>query len=150
MGRHTSRTLVLSCVAIGVTTVTVAHAQSDRFQRDCANWIEQKGYSTDYVEQRTGKRQPGLANGWRGNREVQDIEPGDVVLVTLRAANAKHAAVAEEIARDRSNRVVRVRVSEWNWGKTTDTRCLVTENFGKLARPRWIPAEEIAAVWHPE
>ena len=64
------------------------HAQSASFIRDCQKWIDKKGYSTDYIEQKTGKRQSGLASSWRGNVRVQGIQPGDVVLVRLRVPGA--------------------------------------------------------------
>lgn len=126
----------------------VGHAQSAKFLADCRTWIEQKGYSTDYIEQKTGKRQPGLAGSWRGNVELDRVERGDVVLVRLRAPGAMHAALVEEVRRS-AGTVTSVRVSEWNWGKMTDQRCLVTETFGRLAPPRWIDADAIAHVWRP-
>jgi len=126
------------------------HAQSAKFLADCRAWIEQKGYSTDYIEQKTGHRQPGLAGAWRGNVALDRVEPGDVVLVRLRAPGAMHAALVEEVRRQTpGGAVAAVRVSEWNWGKTTDQRCLITENFGRPTAARWIDADAIAHVWRP-
>ena len=71
------------------------------------------------------------------------------MLVRLHAPGAMHAAFVEEVRRDTGGTVSAVRVSEWNWGKMTDQRCLVTENFGRLAPPRWIAADAIAHVWRP-
>ena len=125
------------------------HAQSAGFIRDCQNWIDKKGYSTDYIEQKTGKRQPGLAGAWRGNIPVQDVQPGDVVLLPLRVPGAMHAALVEEVRRNPGKAVSGIRVSEWNWGQVTDRRCLITENFGRLAPPRWIDPNAVAHVWRP-
>ena len=61
------------------------YAQSPSFIKDCQHWIDKKRYSTDYIEQKTGKRQPSLASEWRVNVSVQDVQPGDVVLIRLRA-----------------------------------------------------------------
>ena len=111
--------------------------------------MDKKGYSTDYIEQKTGKRQPGLASEWRGNIPVHDVQPGDVVLIALQAAGAMHAALADDIRRTVDGAVSEIRVSEWNWGKMTDQRCLITENFGKLSPTRWINLAAVAQVWRP-
>jgi hypothetical protein len=123
------------------------HAQSASFIRDCQKWIERKGYSTDYIEQKTGKRQPGLAGSWRGNIPVQNVQPGDVVLVRLRAPGAMHAALVEEVRKNADGAVSGIRLSEWNGGQMTDQRCLVTENFGRLSPGRWIDLDAVAQVW---
>ena len=122
-------------------------AQSANFIRDCQKWIDQKGYSTDYIELKTGKRQPGLAGSWRGNIPAQNVQPGDVILLRLRVPGAMHAALVEEVRMTAGGAVSGVRVSEWNWGQMTDQRCLVTENFGRLSPERWIESEAIAQVW---
>jgi len=146
--RSLRHSLVVSFI-IGLLSLDAAHAQSATFIRDCQKWIDQKGYSTDYIEQRIGKRQPGLASGWRGNISVQDVQPGDVVLVTLSVPGAKHAAFVEEVRKNAPGAPAAVRVSEWNWGRMTDQRCLITENFGRLAPPRWIDVGGVALVWRP-
>ena len=136
-------------LALWMLAAASAQAQSPQFLRDCQPWIEKKGYSTDYIEQKTGKRQPGLAGSWRGNVALQEVEPGDVVLISLKAPGAMHAALVERIERNADKSVLRVQVSEWNWGRTTEARCLVTENFGRAGAPRLIEASAIAQVWRP-
>jgi len=37
---------------------------------------------------------------WRGNVSVQDVQPGDVMLIRLRAPGAMHAALVDEIRRN--------------------------------------------------
>jgi hypothetical protein len=126
-----------------------APAQSANFIRDCQSWIERRGYSTDYIEAKTGRRQPGLASSWRGNIQPRDVRPGDVVLLRLRAPGAMHAAYVEEVRKSADGALDGIRVSEWNWGRMSDARCLVTENFGRLAPPRWIELSAVAHVWRP-
>lgn len=123
------------------------HAQSASFIRDCQKWIDKKGYSTDYIEQKTGKRQSGLASSWRGNVRVQGVQPGDVVLVRLRVPGAMHAAFVEEVRRNAAGAVSTIRLSEWNWGRMINQRCLVTETFGQLSSGRWINLDDVAQVW---
>jgi hypothetical protein len=147
--RRARRVLAGAWLGLGLGLAPVVEAQSPSFQRDCAAWIEKKGYSTDYVEQKVGARQPGLASEWQGNLPVAEVAPGDVVLVKLRAPGAAHAAVVEEVRRDAEGAVSDLRLSEWNWGRLTDPRCLVTENFGRLSPSRWIAPEAVAAVWRP-
>ena len=38
---------------------TAPHAEPFEFQRDCAPWIAQNDYSTDYIKIKVGKRQRG-------------------------------------------------------------------------------------------
>ena len=56
-----------------------AYTQSDNFIKECRQWIDKKGYSTDYIEEKLGKRQAGMASSWRGNVAVADVQAGDVV-----------------------------------------------------------------------
>src|SRR5437870_6482026 len=99
---------------MGFLCSPLAHAQSPNFIKDCQHWIDKKGYSTDYIEQKTGKRQPGLASEWRGNVSVQDVQPGEVVLIRLRAPEAMHAALVDEIRRNADGTISGIRISEWN------------------------------------
>jgi hypothetical protein len=143
------RGIALAC-AVSALWCASAHAQSTSFLRDCQAWIEKKGYSTDYIEQKVGKRQPGLASAWKGNIAVKDVQPGDVVLVRLNRPGAQHAAFVEEVRKDPDGAVSSLRLSEWNWGRATDERCLVSETFGRLAPPRWIDLAAVAQVWRPD
>jgi hypothetical protein len=76
-----------------------------------------KGYSTDYIEQKIGKRQPGLASEWRGNASVSHVQTGDAILIRLPVPGAQHAALAEEVRRNADGTVTEIRLSEWNWAK---------------------------------
>ncbi len=135
--------------AISLLWSATVYAQSASFIRDCQEWIDKKGYSTDYIEHKIGKRQRGLASSWRGNVPVREVQAGDVVLIALGTPGAQHAAFAEEVRRNTDGTVSAIRLSEWNWGRTTNGRCLVTENFGRLAPERWIALNSVAQVWRP-
>ncbi len=143
------KTAALSQCAIVFLCASLVLAQSPSFTRACQKWIDQKGYSTDYIEQKTGKRQPGLASEWRGNVAAQDAQPGDVLLIRISADGAQHAALVEQVRKNSDGTVNQMRVSEWNWGEMTDQRCFITENFGKLAPARWVNAASVAYVWRP-
>ena len=143
------RPLILPLVALVIAGLSsAAHAQSATFLRDCREWIDKKGYSTDYIEQKTGKRQPGMASAWRGNVPTGDVQAGDVALIRIRGTDAQHAAFVEEV-RKSDHGAVSLRLSEWNWGPATDQRCLVTDNFGKSAPGRWVTLDAVAQVWRP-
>jgi len=138
---------IIVCTAICFCS-SLLHAQSANFLKDCQQWIEKKGYSSDYIEQKVGKRQRGLPGSWRGNVAVREVQTGDVALIAL-PAGAQHAAFVEEVRHNADGAVNSIRLSEWNWGPTTNARCLVTENFGKLAPERWIETGSIASIWRP-
>jgi hypothetical protein len=127
-----------------------AGAQEFDFQRDCAKWIEQHGYSADYIKQKVGKRQPGPLEDWRGNVAAKDVQPGDVVLTRIRPkARGMRAAYVEEVRRNADGSAGAVIVSEWNEGKFTDERCNVTDHFGILSPQRPITIDSVAKVWRP-
>ena len=89
-----------------------------------APWIEKHGYSTDYIKQKVGKRQFGTAENWRGNVDVKDVQPGDVVLTRLRDNDkSMRASYVEEVRRNADGSPGAVLVSEWNEGRYTDQRC---------------------------
>jgi hypothetical protein len=89
------RTLaVLLCSAL----CGVAHAQAFDFNRDCAKWIAQRGYSRDYIELKTGKIQRGWPQYWRGNVEKQDVQAGDVVMYFVpQKEKLTRVALVEEV-----------------------------------------------------
>ena len=137
--------------AVGLLSPLAVQAQSAAFIRECQQWIDKKGYSTDYIEQKLGKRQPGMASAWRGNVPVEEVRPGDVALVGIRTRpDSQHVALVEEVHRGRDGLVTAVRVSEWNWGRYVDQGCLVTETFGRLAPERKIHLDAIRQVWRPD
>lgn len=125
-------------------------AQSFDFQRDCAQWIAQKGYSADYIKLKVGKRQRGTPMGWRGNVELREVQPGDVAISYLRnKGRYMRAAYVEEVLREADGSARAVIVSEWNEGRFTDERCFVTDHFGRLSPARRIALDEVVRLWRP-
>jgi hypothetical protein len=119
--------------------------------RDCSSWAEKKGYSVDYIKLKTGKRQRGMADGWRGNVEPKDVQPGDVVMTPIRDKGRRlHASYVEEVSREGDGKAVAVLVTEWNLGgKYVDEPCFVTDHFGRDSGRRSVPIEAIVRVWRP-
>jgi len=125
-------------------------AQEFNFQRDCAQWADKHGYSTDYIKQKIGKRQPGQAENWRGNVEPKDVQPGDVVVTHVRhKSRGMRASYVEEVRRNSDGSAASVLVSEWNVGPFVDERCNVTDHFGMLSPQRPIAIDTVVKVWRP-
>lgn len=98
-------------------------------QDACAQYYG-RGYCTDYVNQRTGRRQRGDAGTWPSNMPGDAAAPGDVAI--FRRIN--HVAYVERVVeRDAQGRSRRVLISEMNYGRrnpNTPPSCYVTTNFG--------------------
>lgn len=122
-----------------------ANAQS--FAEKCKSWIDKKGYSTDYIETKIGKRQPGLAPQWKGNVEPADVQVGDVVFGYVSGSTtAQRVALVDEVEL-KDGKAIAVIYSEWNQGKRyTDSDCFVTDKFGLPTSGR-LPVPAILRVW---
>jgi hypothetical protein len=146
-----------SCMCTAVCAVVVALASSAslaadfNFERDCAQWIDQKGFSTDYIKLKTGKRQRGMADGWRGNVASRDVRAGDVAMTYIKEKGRRmRASYVEEVVRiDANGSAGAVIVTEWNEGKYIDEPCFVTDHFGRDSGRRTIAVETIVRVWRP-
>lgn len=142
---------VAVCMAALVLTYLPlsARAQSDAdFGTRCASWIAKKGYSRDYVEQRTGSRPPSR-NSWKDNIRPEELQVGDVVVVTLWPG---HVALIEEISRNPEGKPERMRVSSFNYGRGEgwiDRSCEVTKKFG-IEMSHWISLAETVGYWRPK
>ncbi len=148
--QHRTRGRSRALAALLCVAAAAAAAQEFNFQRDCAPWIEKRGYSTDYIEQKVGKRQPGTADGWRGNVAAKDVQPGDVVLTLIREkGRSMRASYVEDVRRNADGSPGAVFVSEWNMGRYIDERCFVTDHFGMLSPPRPITIDAVVRVWRP-
>lgn len=124
-------------------------ASAQSFAEKCKSWIEKKGYSTDYIEAKTGKRQPGLAPQWKGNVEPTEVQVGDVVFGYVEnSTTAQRVALVDEVVLQ-DGKPVAVIYSEWNQGKRyTDRDCFVTDSFGLPTSGR-LPVPAILRVWRP-
>ena len=136
-------------VALSLWLVFGATANAQSFAEKCKSWIEKKGYSSDYIETKTGKRQPGFAAQWKGNVEPADVQVGDVVFTYVpNSTTAQRATMVDEVVTS-DGKVTAVIYSEWNQGKRfTDRDCLVTDTFGLPTSGR-LPVPAILRVWRP-
>lgn len=135
----------------GVACAVQAQGSGEQFKRDCAAWIAKKGYSSDYIEQRTGARPSGdAARDWVPNIEPADAQPGDVVLLYVESAGGRgrRAEVVDEVLRGADGVVTGWRTSSMNIGRMVEPHCHVTENFGKVSTRR-IAADRVVGAWRP-
>lgn len=98
-------------------------------------------------EQRTGARPPSR-NRWKDNIRVEDLQPGDVVVVTLWPG---HVALVEEIHRDSEGKPRKLRVSSFNYGRGQgwlDQACEVTAKFG-IEVAHTVLLAETTGYWRP-
>ena len=65
------------CLAVCAGVSSNVNAQT--FAEKCKSWIEKKNDSTDYIESKTGKRQPSMAPQWTDNVELEAVQVGNVV-----------------------------------------------------------------------
>ncbi len=120
------------------------------FQHDCAQWVEKHGYSADYIKLKTGKRQRGTPDSWRGNVAAKDMQPGDVVITAI-VDKPPHLRVSyvEEVRNNSDGSAGAAIVTEWNEGRYVDERCFVTDHFGRDSGRRAIPIDSVVRVWRP-
>ena len=124
-------------------------ANAQTFAEKCKSWIEKKGYSTDYIESKTGKRQPGLAPQWKGNVEPDEVRVGDVVFGYVgNDGRGQRVSLVDEVEL-KDGKPVAVIYSEWNQGsRYTDRDCFITDKFGLPTSGR-LPVPAILRVWRP-
>jgi hypothetical protein len=141
---------VASCLAgvvlISLPLSTLAQSDAD-FGTRCAPWIAKKGYSRDYVEQRTGSRPPSRTS-WKDNIRPDELQVGDVVVITLWPG---HVALIEEISRNPEGTPERMRVTSFNYGRGQgwiDRSCEVTKKFG-IEMSHWILFTDTVGYWRP-
>lgn len=140
--------VVVSTLSPSLVFCATAGAQS--FPERCKSWIEKKGYSTDYIETKAGKRQPGFAPQWKGNVEPADVQVGDVAFSYVPSSTtAQRVAMIDEVIRESDGKASAVIYSEWNQGtRFTDRDCLITDKFGLPTSGR-LPVAAILRVWRP-
>lgn len=123
-------------------------AAANAQQNPCAKYFG-KGYCTDYIERRTGKRQRGNAGTWSSNIQKKDVRAGDVAIFT--SPGVGHVAVVEKVIYEHgTDRPYQVEISEWNWGTMKDPACSVTDHFGRTrSRNRVVLVSSVARFWRP-
>jgi hypothetical protein len=130
--------------------LAAATARAADFQRDCVQWIDKHGYSADYIKLKTGKRQSGTPDGWRGNIAARDVRAGDVVITAIKD-KYPHLRVSfvEEVRPNGDGSAGAAVVTEWNEGKYVDEPCFVTDHFGRDSGRRAIPIDSVVRAWRP-
>ena len=127
----------------------VGAADGNKWMRDCSEWVDKKGYSVDYVEQRTGVRpNANMARDWMPNLDPKDAGRDDVVFLHIPAADgrAQRVEVVDEVLRNADGTIRAFKTSSMNIGKTVEPKCHVTENFGKVRR-RTVEFERVTGAW---
>jgi hypothetical protein len=148
------RVCIAHVAALFALTVAAVPARADnaKWARDCAEWIDKKGYSVDYIEQRTGQRPTGtMARDWRPNLEPKDAGPDDVVFLRVESADhqGQRVEVVDEVVKSADGSVRAFRTSSMNIGKLVEPKCHITENFGKV-RKRTVAFDRVIGAWRPE
>ena len=144
-----------SCAAVLLLALsaTPSWAQTARepFAVRCKQWIDKKGYSLDYFEQRTGKRQEGQPPTWKGNVKPEAVQVGDVVIAQVAGdVAAQRVAYVEEVSAGTDGLAYAVFVTEWNQGRQMlDRDCLVTNLFGQTGSKLRVPLNTVLRVWRP-
>lgn len=137
-------------LVLTMTSALSCEVFAQSFAEKCKSWIDKRGYSTDYIESKTGKRQPGMAPQWKSNVEAADVQVGDVLFTQVpNSPTAQRVAMVDEVIREADGKVSAVIYSEWNQGKrVTDRDCNVTDSFGLPTSGR-LPVAAILRVWRP-
>ena len=137
-------------IAAAVLVVVPVHAaDGNKWMRDCSEWVEKKGYSVDYVEQRTGVRpNANMARDWVPNLDPKDATRDDVVFLRVEAADgrAQRVEVVDEVIRADDGTIRAFKTSSMNIGKMVEPKCHITENFGKVRR-RTVNFEQVIGAW---
>jgi len=141
-----------AAAALGVVALVPAVRAQDntKFMRECRQWIDKKGYSVDYIEQRTGQRPAGnMANNWISNLEPKEVQAGDVVFVYTGEGKGQRAEVVDEVLKNDDGSIRALRTSVMNVGRLIDPGCAITENFGKVVH-RTLAFERVIRAWRPD
>jgi hypothetical protein len=145
-----------ACAALACCSTLPARAQAQdnaRWMRECHEWIEKKGYSVDYIEQRTGERPMGnMAQNWIGTLDPKQAQVGDIVFLRIDGPggnSAQRAEVVEAVLRHEDGSVRAFRTSSMNHGKLIEPHCQITENFGKVTR-HVVPVDQVLRARHVE
>jgi hypothetical protein len=147
VARRAARTVwVASAVLAGPLA---GAADGNKWMRDCAGWVDKKGYSVDYIEQRLGVRpNANMARDWTYNLDPKDAQRDDVVFLRVEAADARaqRVEVVDEVIRAADGSVRAFKTSSMNTGKMVEPRCHITDNFGKVRR-RTVSFEQVVGAW---
>lgn len=116
----------------------------------CAKYYG-RGYCTDYIQERVGRKPSGDAGTWPGNAAISSIRVGDAAIFSI--GSAGHVAYVEGVIADKATgKPKQIQISEKNWGQVLsgqeNQQCVITTNFGKKGN-RVVPITSVARVWRP-
>jgi hypothetical protein len=137
------------CALAACAASSASAAEGAKWMRDCSEWIEKKGYSVDYVEQRTGVRpSANMARDWTYNLAPKDAGPNDVVFLRVESSDnkAQRVEVVDEVIRAADGSISGFKTSSMNIGKMVEPTCRITENFGKVKR-RTVAFDQVIGAW---
>lgn len=124
-----------------------------QWRERCKTWIERKGYPVDHIQQKTGRRQPGMAASWKGNVPREQVQVGDVAIRSLSVEDGRTLQVAgyvEAVEPASGSSEIFLTLSAMALGGKTlvDGECFVTESFGQVSQHR-VPLSAVLRVWRP-
>lgn len=110
-----------------------------------------KGYSTDYIQQRVGRKPDGPAMTWPGNTKASAVRVGDIAL--FRDERFGHAAYVEALIWEvPAPMPSHLRISEMNWGPTQASpeaeQCNLAIGYA-IREERIVPLSAIDRLWRP-
>jgi hypothetical protein len=160
--KHTVTTIL-----IALLSVTATNSSADC---NCDDWVKKGGYCVDYVKSRIPIfpiPQDATAIISLKNKEIKDVEKGDVVIFDL--GRYWHVAFVEKVHFDRQGNAKAVDVSEMNfgsqmsfeyfkdkWGLASKIEwkraicCGITKAYGKTGKRMNIELNYINQVWTSE
>jgi len=141
----------LTIFALASLAIASGLANSSPAQDPCARYYG-KGYCTDYIQQRVGRKPRGNAGTWSSNIDPKTVRPGDVAIFSSPAPWG-HVAIVERVIYERNtDRPYQIDISEWNWGsassKPEERACAVTQKFGKPTY-RTVRVTTVKGYWRP-
>jgi len=108
-----------------------------------------RGYCTDYIQRRTGRRQSGDAGRWQGNFPVTQGRGGDVAIFTYPAPFGHVAYIVRPVYAHNTANLIAYDIEEWNYGPQWVNRtCGVTNKFGVVTSRR-IAVSAVSRIWRP-
>ena len=142
----------LLLAALALLAAPAHAADRAKWLRDCAEWVDKKGYSVDYIEQRTGVRpNENMARDWVPNLDPKEAAPNDVVFLRVDTADGQgqRVEVIDEVLKSADGSIRAFKTSSMNIGRTVEPKCHVTENFGKV-RKRSVAFDRVLGAWRPD
>lgn len=108
-----------------------------------------RGYCTDLIERKTGRRQRGNAGQWQGNIPTNQGQAGDVAIFNSPYPYGHVAYIVRPVYQHNTANLIAYDIEEWNWGSQWINRaCAVTTKFG-ITTSRRVPVSSVSRIWRP-